>query len=440
MTDSISLVNTNYASNPMNLMGKPRPEGISSPAVRPQLGLASLGAYLGCYMPETKVYLVDAVLENLAPEETAKRALNEAPGAIGVSSTYHNLKEALGVLRSVKKDAPDTITILGGPGARSLFDIAGGKDVEYVNYAVMGDGELDLERILEKASIPKETQFTQDFVSLNILPSAYDLNPETERPYLDMFDVEGYFKANRELGFHGRPSDGKLLTDYTCKGCGWRRCAHCSTETPWRGRSPKRLGRDLQNIKDFYGENCELFIVDDNPTTGPDSWIIETYRTLGESGFPWHTQIRVDEALKKCGGKLPQIMADSGCTSVSIGAESGSQKVLDALKKGITPQQTLDAVKAFGDAGIKTSMFLMYNCPEEDKSDLDRTLEMARKAIETGNIESVLAFEYVPIPGSRAYRQRRPGGNIKQGEKEYFRDKLLEIGRGKAAVIPGTYK
>lgn len=440
MIDRLCLVNTNYGDNYLKSSSQAKGERFSSSAIMPQLGLASLYAYLGMNSPDVKAYLVDGVLENLTPEETVEIASKGNPGAIGASATYNNLDEALGILRQAKRDDPKVITILGGPGARSLFDLNSGKVVSSLDYCVVGDGEVVLGNILKNGYIPKETRYLRGFVKdLNTLPSPYDINSETGKPFLDCFDVKGYFEANRNRPFYGKAPNIKVLTDYSCKGCSYN-CAYCSTRTAWRGRNPNRVLEDLETIKTYYGKDCKIFITDDNPTSGPEKWLVETYKAIGESGLPWYTQIRADEFTKKCEGKLPKLMADCGCVSVYIGAESGSQKFLDIFNKGMTSKDTLGAIKSCADAGIKTDLFLIYNFPEEGEKELGETLDLVRKAKSFGSLESIIAFEYVSIPGSRAYREGPYGGKLSEEEKSHFRTQLLEICDKDVAVIFETYK
>jgi anaerobic magnesium-protoporphyrin IX monomethyl ester cyclase len=440
MIDRLCLVNTNYGDNHLKSLDQTNGERFSYSAIMPQLGLASLFAYLGMNSPDVKAYLVDAVLKNLSPEETAEIALKGNPGAIGASATYNNLNETLGILSRAKRDNPKVITILGGPGARSLFDLTGGKSVDCLDYCVIGDGEVVLGNILKDGSIPKETKYLQGFVKdLDTLPSPYDIDPETCKPFLDCFKVKGYFEANRNRPYSGEPPNNKVLTDYSSKGCS-NNCTYCSTKTIWRGRNPNRIREDLDAIKTYYGKDCKIFITDDNPTSGPEEWLVETYKAIGMSGLPWYTQIRADDFTKKCDGKLPKLMADCGCMSVYIGAESGSQKFLDIFNKGMTAKDTLNAIKSCTDAGIKTNLFLVYNFPEESEKELGETLDLVRKAKSIGGLESVIAFEYFPIPGSRAFRDGHHKGMLSEEAKSLFRSQLLKICDNYTAAIFETYK
>lgn len=440
MIDRLCLVNTNYGGNRLKSFDHTKGERFSSSAIMPQLGLVSLYAYLGMNLPDANAYLVDATLENLTPEETLENALKGNPGAIGASATYHNLDEALGVLRQAKRDDPRVITILGGPGASSLLDLTRGKIVDSLDYCVIGDGEVVLGDILKDGSIPKETKYLRGFVKdLDTLPSPYDINPETDKPFMDCFDVKGYFEANKIRLYYGKDPIIKVLTDYSSKGCS-HNCVYCSSKTAWRGRNPNRIRGDLETIKTYYGKDCEILITDDNPTSGPEKWLVETYKAIGDSGLPWYTQIRADEFTKKCDGKLPKLMADCGCVHVYIGAESGSQKILDILNKGLTLKETLGAIKSCADVGIKVDLFLMYNLPEEGEKELGETLDLVRKAKSFGSLESIFAFEYVPIPGSRAYREGFYGGKLSEEEKSHFRGQLLEICGNDTAVILESFK
>ena len=73
----------------------------------------------------------------------------------------------------------------------------------------------------------------------------------------------------------------------------------------------------------------------------------------------WRCWTRADLVNKK----LLQQMFDAGCKEIAFGVESGSQKILDTLNKGITVEQNINAVKNAKKAGIYTKVFLMIGCP-----------------------------------------------------------------------------
>ncbi len=91
----------------------------------------------------------------------------------------------------------------------------------------------------------------------------------------------------------------------------------------------------------------------------------------------------------------------AGCQTVWMGAESGSQKVLDAMEKGTTVAQIHQARHLLGQAGIRVGFFLQFGYPGETRADIERTLQMLR---ETMPDEIGISVSY-PLPGTKFYER-----------------------------------
>jgi radical SAM superfamily enzyme YgiQ (UPF0313 family) len=94
-------------------------------------------------------------------------------------------------------------------------------------------------------------------------------------------------------------------------------------------------------------------------------------------------------------------LARAGCDIVWLGAESGSQKILDAMDKGLTTDEIADATKALKAAGIRVGHFLQFGYPGEGMTEIGETLSMLRK---TGPDEMGISVSY-PLPGTVFYER-----------------------------------
>ena len=131
-------------------------------------------------------------------------------------------------------------------------------------------------------------------------------------------------------------------------------------------------------------------------------WMEEFSRAVVAAGavIPYKCLGRADLLLKD--GMIAHLQR-SGCASVWIGAESGSQKILDAMEKGITVQQILEASRQLKQAGIRVGFFLQYGYPGESREDIEQTLRMVREA---GPDDIGISVSY-PLPGTRFYERVR---------------------------------
>src|SRR5262249_33488133 len=90
----------------------------------------------------------------------------------------------------------------------------------------------------------------------------------------------------------------------------------------------------------------------------------------------------------------------AGCAEVWMGAESGSQKVLDAMEKGITVEQTYRACENLRSHGVRVGLFIQLGYPGETWKDIQRTIQLVR---ETQPNEIGVSVSY-PLPGTGFYR------------------------------------
>jgi radical SAM superfamily enzyme YgiQ (UPF0313 family) len=104
----------------------------------------------------------------------------------------------------------------------------------------------------------------------------------------------------------------------------------------------------------------------------------------------------------------------AGCRTVWMGAESGSQSVLDAMDKGTTVEQIVEARRLLGEAGIEVAFFLQFGYPGETREDVERTLRMVR---ETMPDDIGISVSY-PLPGTKFHERVRE----QLGEKQNWVD------------------
>jgi radical SAM superfamily enzyme YgiQ (UPF0313 family) len=136
----------------------------------------------------------------------------------------------------------------------------------------------------------------------------------------------------------------------------------------------------------------------------------------------------------KCLGRVDLLLKENtigalrraGCQTVWVGAESGSQKILDAMDKGTTVAQIYEASRKLKESGIRVGFFLQYGYPGETLEDIDLTLRMVK---ECDPDEIGVSVSY-PLPGTRFYDRVRQ----EMGEKQNWTDS-----QDLAMMFTGTY-
>jgi radical SAM superfamily enzyme YgiQ (UPF0313 family) len=139
--------------------------------------------------------------------------------------------------------------------------------------------------------------------------------------------------------------------------------------------------------------------------------------------LPFKIQSRVDLLLQE---DTIAHLAGAGCAEVWVGAESGSQKILDAMDKGTTVGQIDEATKLLKKHNIRVAFFLQYGYTGETDEDIEQTLDMVRRLMPD---EIGISVSY-PLPGTEFYRRV---------ETELGRKKNWETSGDLDMMFPGTY-
>jgi anaerobic magnesium-protoporphyrin IX monomethyl ester cyclase len=123
--------------------------------------------------------------------------------------------------------------------------------------------------------------------------------------------------------------------------------------------------------------------------------------------FKYKIQSRVDLLLEE---NTIEALAESGAETVWVGAESGSQKILDAMDKGTTVNQIYEATRLLKSKGIQTAFFLQFGYPGEDQAEIKKTLNMV---LELMPDEIGISVSY-PLPGTKFYENVKSQLGAKQ--------------------------
>jgi len=189
----------------------------------------------------------------------------------------------------------------------------------------------------------------------------------------------------------------------TSRGCPFK-CIYCYNEVfghVWRSRSAKNVIGEFKDIKEKGIK--EVWIRDDlfSMDRGRALEICEGIKNLGIS---WSCQFRVDTSDRE----LLEKMYESGCHMVSLGIESGSEKILKSLKKGITIEKVKEVVKDCKEIGISTRGYFIIGSPGETRETIDESFEVAKKL----DLDYFLVSIMTPYVGTEIYELGKKEGLI----------------------------
>ncbi len=222
-------------------------------------------------------------------------------------------------------------------------------------------------------------------------------------PAWDLVDVEHYRRIWRRR--HGYFSMNMVTTRGCPYHCNW--CAKPIWGQRYTVRSPENVVAELKWLKTTYRPD-HIWFADDIMGLKP-GWL-ERFAELvqaHDARVPFKCLNRADLLLR---GRAVEALRDAGCEIVWIGAESGSQKILDAMEKGIRVEQIYEATRRLHAAGIRVGFFLQFGYPGETREDIEKTLQMVR---ECRPDDIGISVSY-PLPGTKFYERVKDQLGVKQ--------------------------
>jgi len=176
--------------------------------------------------------------------------------------------------------------------------------------------------------------------------------------------------------------------------CNW--CAKPIYGNRYNSRSPENVVAEIKMLKQNY-QMDHIWFCDDIFGLKP-GWVKEFAGLLTEAGIKikFKIQSRADLLADE---ETVKALAAAGCENVWIGAESGSQKILDAMDKGIQIEQIREATRLMKESGIKPSFFIQFGYPGELKEDIQQTIDMINELLP---FEIGISVSY-PLPGTVFY-------------------------------------
>jgi anaerobic magnesium-protoporphyrin IX monomethyl ester cyclase len=223
-------------------------------------------------------------------------------------------------------------------------------------------------------------------------------------PAWDLVDVEHYRQIWMER--HGYYSMNMVTTRGCPYHCNW--CAKPIWGQRYHSRSAENVVAEMKWLKETYAPD-HIWFADDIMGLKP-GWWQQFAGALEREGvcLPFKCLSRADLIMRSSDDVVA--LKRAGCEIVWLGAESGSQKILNAMEKGTTVPQIAAAAARLHAAGVKVGFFLQFGYPGETREDIEKTLQMVREVMPD---DVGMSVSY-PLPGTRFYY------NVRQqlGEKQ----------------------
>lgn len=283
-------------------------------------------------------------------------------------------------------DATDHISLYCGHGA---------------DYIIIGEAEETLLELVNALSEKKPTKlingiaFIEGGKPVKSLPRLVKKNlDELPFPAWDLIDVLPYRQI--WLKNHGYFSLNFVTTRGCPYKCNW--CAKPIYGNRYNSHSPRYIIDLIQKTQSQFGFT-HIWFADDIFGLKP-GWLKE-FNDLVQSEkikIKYKIQSRADLLLEK---DTIDALSASGCETVWMGAESGSQQILDAMDKGIKVEEIKDAVRLLQQHNIKPALFLQFGYLNENAADISATVKMVKELLP----EDIGISVSYPLPGTRFYER-----------------------------------
>jgi anaerobic magnesium-protoporphyrin IX monomethyl ester cyclase len=338
---------------------------------------APLGLLYICSHLRAKGFDVDVFDTTFSSMEELKRHLQtERPSVLGVYANLMTRKKVVEILQIAR--SAGWKTIVGGPepGAYTREYLEAGADI-----VVMGEGEVTMEELLVALGRGSDSTL-QNVPGIAFLDQAGQLFQTCPRaqisdidaqpwPARDAIDIRRYVETWRKA--HGRGS----ISFITARGCPYhcRWCSHQVFGKTHRRRKPVGVVDEVEWLLKTY-EPDMVWIADDVFTIH-HGWLRAYAAEMRRRGLkiPFECITRAD----RLNAEAADLLAELGCFRVWIGSESGSQRILDAMERGVTVAQVQCAVDLCKSRGIQTGMFLMWGYEGEKLEDIEATIEHVKR-------------------------------------------------------------
>jgi anaerobic magnesium-protoporphyrin IX monomethyl ester cyclase len=330
-------------------------------------------------------------------QDLTRHLQTETPSVLGVYANLMTRKKVIEIVRIAHEAGWKTIVGGPEPGAYVREYLESGADV-----VVLGEGEITLEELLPALRQNSESAlasvngiaFRSGDGQVRQTPARTQIPDLDCQPWpaRDAIDVNRYVRTWRHA--HGQGS----LSFITARGCPYH-CKWCSHQVfgmTHRRRKPLAVVDEVEWLLSTY--SLDMVWIADDVFTIHHGWLRQYTAEMRRRGLriPFECISRAD----RLNDEVVDLLAELGCFRVWIGSESGSQRILDSMERGVTIEQVQSAVSLCKTRGIQTGMFLMWGYEGEEIQDVEATIRHVKRS-DPDIFFTTIAY---PIKGTPYYK------------------------------------
>lgn len=361
----------------------------------PPMGLISLAATVR--MTGSHVLIHDCNLYSQSFEKAIKLAREFKPDIVGLTAMTVNINNAFLMAEKIKRVSEKIKIVVGGVHATVVpMDVLENKNIDFV---VIGEGEVSFNNLLKtlgsNGNVSKAKGIGYKSGRRKIVNEKQPLIEDVSSlpiPAYDLLDFDKY-----RAPYTARHPFMSMIRS---RGCPYQ-CTFCGVQSvfahKYRCQTPARTLDEIMYLVKKFGVKEISFKDSEFTLNGRNVEELCDLLIKAKFDLTWNCNGRVNNVnlrmLKK--------MRKAGCRGITYGVESGDQKILDNLKKAITPDKVREAIRISKEAGLKVITNFMIGNPGDNKETIEKTI---RFAAELDTDYTYFGFT-TPFPGTELREQ-----------------------------------
>ncbi|MDD5650162.1 MAG: radical SAM protein, partial [Candidatus Nanoarchaeia archaeon] len=324
------------------------------------------------------VEILDAEGENLEVKEVIQKIKEIKPNLIGLTAATAAISKTILLATKIKEELKDIKVIIGGPHVTALPKET--LENTIFDLGMIGEAEYTFLELVQALRDGKEYKKIKSLVyrdknnKVVINPRRELIENLDELPLPAWELLKDFNIYTPQLTAYRKKPVGTIISS---RGCPFQ-CIFCDRNifgNKFRARSAKNVLEEVDYLIKNYKVK-EIKFIDDTFTINKQR-VLDICKLLMERKYNliWSCSIRADTVDKE----LLTTMKKAGCWFVSLGVESGNEKVLRDIKKNLTKDQIRNACKLAKEAGLKTRGFFIIGHPTDTKETIRETIDFAKE-------------------------------------------------------------
>lgn len=379
------------------------------------LGILSISAYIEAQGFKTEVF--DSTFRSL--NEFENYVAQHLPPVVGIYINMMTKFTALKMIAIAKKHG--ATVIIGGPEPAFYAKEFLGHGADII---VVGEGEVTVTDLMKKIRSGKDDLRTIDGI---IFQNDHgDIIHTAPRKFID--DIDSLpFPDRSKIDLHeyihawNKRHHNSSLSVISMRGCPFtcKWCSHAVYGESYRRLSPKLFVDEIKLLMTTYKPDAFWFA--DDVFTINHKWFFEFEKELKQRNLSikYECITRADRMNED----VIQSLKATGCFRLWIGSESGSQRILDAMSRGVKVEQIQSMTRLAQRHGIEVGMFLMLGYQNETVDDIEKTIEHV-KSTKPDLVLTTLAY---PIKGTKFYEEIKDHIQLPKLEWSEWNDRMIDM-------------